>query len=402
MKDLPLIFDLAFNFTAIFLGIIATVLVCFIGDYEKRSKWSLSVLFIMLSFSSAFMIAETALNISQGNKTSVIGYFSYIPTIALMPMITAYILYRTNEKIAKNKYFISVCSLTVLSVLTTVYMAVNGYYEKSAAQGAAIKDIITPVAVFSLIVTFAIYIIVPVFVISTKKKLTRAQFVLFLLFPLPVMPIFSNVLILELLIIFDIIDEYKKQKKDNIRKQAQIAVLQMRPHFIYNTMTSIYYLCEQDPEKAQKVTLDFTNYLKKNFTAIAKEGTVPFEEELDHTKAYLAVEQARFSDKLSVEFNITVASFRLPPLTLQPIVENAVKHGVSPELKPLNIKIFTKEVKGGYEIAVEDNGPGFSQINNDDPHIAIENIEERLKSIGGTLKIDSKPGKTTVTIFIPN
>ena len=379
MKDLPLIFDLAFNFTAILLGIIAIVLVCLIGDYEKRSKWFLSALFIMLSFSSAFMIAETALNISQDNKTSVIGYFSYIPMIALMPMITAFVLYRTNEKIAKNKYFISVCSLTVLSVLTTVYMAVNGYYEKSAAQGAVISDIITPVAVFSLIVTFAIYIIVPVFVISIRKKLTRRQFVIFLLFPLPVMPIFSSVLILELLIVFDIIDEYKKQKKDNIRKQAQIAVLQMRPHFIYNTMTSIYYLCEQDPEKAQKVTLDFTNYLKKNFAAIAKEGTVPFEEELDHTKAYLAVEQARFSDKLSVKFNIAVTSFRLPPLTLQPIVENAVKHGVSPELKLLNIKVSAKETKSGYEITVEDNGPGFSQKNNNGKKSSLNDQRLRIQ-----------------------
>ena len=90
----------------------------------------------------------------------------------------------------------------------------------------------------------------------------------------------------------------------------------MRPHFIYNTMTSIYYLCEQDPKTAQQVTLDFTNYLRKNFSAIAKDGTIPFTEELEHTRAYLAVEQIRFEGEMFVEFDTPHTAFKLPPLTL--------------------------------------------------------------------------------------
>ena len=177
----------------------------------------------------------------------------------------------------------------------------------------------------------------------------------------------------------------------------------MRPHFIYNTMTSIYYLIEQDAPKAQQVTLDFTDYLRKNFTAIAKEGTIPFTEELEHTRAYLAVEQVRFEGKLFVAFDTPYTSFRLPPLTLQPIVENAVKHGVDPDLDPLTIRIRTREGKNGVEITVADTGPGFGAKDNDEPHIALGNIRERLEMMcNGKMEIAPRDGGgTVVTVFIP-
>ena len=102
----------------------------------------------------------------------------------------------------------------------------------------------------------------------------------------------------------------------------------MRPHFICNSMMSIYSLCRRDPEKARQVILEFTSYLRKNFAAIASEETIPFTEELDHNRAYLAVEQAQFEYSLFVDFDTSETLFRLPPLTLQPIVENAVVHGM--------------------------------------------------------------------------
>ena len=112
------------------------------------------------------------------------------------------------------------------------------------------------------------------------------------------------------------IGRHIQQKEKIAQQRASISVLQMRPHFIYNTMTSIYYLCEQDPKTAQQVTLDFTNYLRKNFSAIAKDGTIPFTEELEHTRAYLAVEQIRFEGEMFVEFDTPHTAFKLPPLTL--------------------------------------------------------------------------------------
>ena len=196
------------------------------------------------------------------------------------------------------------------------------------------------------------------------------------------------------IILFDQIDQYLRQQREIAHQRASIMVLQMRPHFIYNTMTSIYYLCDQDPKKAQQVTMDFTTYLRKNFTAIASENTIPFTEELEHTRAYLAVEQAQFEDSLFVfRYDTPHTRFRVPPLTLQPIVENAVKHGMDPDSGPLRISIRTRRTEAGSEILVEDNGPGFDLPIDNEPHIALANIRQRLELMCGGKLDDHAPAK---------
>ena len=211
------------------------------------------------------------------------------------------------------------------------------------------------------------------------------------------------VLFMFVFFLYDQVERSIRQAEENARQRASINVLQMRPHFICNTMMSIYYLIALDAEKARQVTLDFTTYLRDNFTAIAKEDTIPFAEELEHTRAYLAVEKVRHEDKLYIELDAPCTSFRVPPLTLQPIVENAIVHGVSPDLEPLYLSILTRETKTGSEIIVEDTGPGFAPIDDHEPHIALANIRERLKMMcGGTLEITSREtGGTRVTIRVP-
>ena len=205
------------------------------------------------------------------------------------------------------------------------------------------------------------------------------------------------------LILSDNVEEYMRQQHEIANQRANIMVLQMRPHFIYNTMTTIYYLCKQDTDKAQQVTKDFTDYLRQNFSAVASEDTVPFADELKHTQSYLAVEKAQHENMLTVEYDTPYTRFRLPPLTIQPLVENAVKHGMDPNAGPIHITVRTKNTDTGLLITVEDNGRGFDPSDTSRPHPALDNIENRLKQqCGGTLKIASKPGKTTVTIFIPN
>ena len=180
-------------------------------------------------------------------------------------------------------------------------------------------------------------------------------------------------------------------------------VLQMRPHFIYNTMTGIYYLCDQDPQKAKQVTLDFTTYLRKNFTAIASEEPIPFTSELEHTRAYLAVEQAQYEDCLLVDFDTPHTMFRLPPLTLQPIVENAVKHGLSSDFPHVHIFVKTRKTSSGSQIMVENDGSEFNPESDAEPHIALSNIRQRLEMMcGGKLTIQPREGGgVVVTVSIP-
>ncbi len=205
------------------------------------------------------------------------------------------------------------------------------------------------------------------------------------------------------LILLDNEEQYIHQQREIAHQRGSIMVLQMRPHFICNTMMSIYYLCDQDPAKAKQVTLDFTFYLRKNFAAIASENMVPFSDELEHTRAYLAVEQAQFEDTSFVNLDTPYTAFRVPPLTLQPIVENAVKHGMRSSSNLFHISVITKLTETSVEIIVENDGLGFSPVNDNEPHIALNNIRQRLEMMcKGKLEITPcESGGTSVRITIP-
>lgn len=233
------------------------------------------------------------------------------------------------------------------------------------------------------------------------KKLTNVQRVMFCVCFLT--SAWIKIILVELYLMTEFVRRYQEQKEETMRQRTQVAVLQMRPHFIHNTLMSIYYLCAQNPQKAQQVILDFSRYLQSNFSAIAREDTIPFAEELEHTRAYLAVEQARFQGRLFVEFDTPDAFFRIPALTLQPIVENAIKHGMNPDADPLYVTVTTEDTDRGVLITVEDTGPGYAPTDEDAPHFALNNIRERLKTMcGGTLEIEPREaGGTKVTVFIP-
>ena len=257
-------------------------------------------------------------------------------------------------------------------------------------------------------------------VIRRRRKLSKKYYIALLVYLLPMtVAIFVHMFIpVEVLVIFgmtlfalimfglilsDNMEQYARQQREIAHQRAGIMVLQMRPHFIYNTMTGIYYLCDQDPQKAKQVTLDFTTYLRKNFAAIASEDTIPFTAELEHTRAYLAVEQAQFEDSLFVSFDTPHTLFRLPPLTLQPIVENAVKHGMKSSSDPIHISVVTRQTDTASEIIVSDDGTGFDLVNDNEPHIALNNIRQRLWMMcKGELEIAPREGGgTSVKVTIP-
>ena len=190
-------------------------------------------------------------------------------------------------------------------------------------------------------------------------------------------------------------------------QRIQIMLSQIKPHFLYNTLGSIEALCSIDPGAAKLATRKFSQYLRGNMNSLTGENMIPFEKELQHTRLYLELEQVRFEDALQVEYAIEAHDFFLPPLTLEPIVENAVRHGVrGNEDGRGSVVIATAEYPDRFELRVTDDGPGFgTQATRDDgeTHIGLNNVEERVKRIcGGSLLIASAPGKgTTVTIVLP-
>ena len=343
----------------------------------------------------------------------------YLFLSILMPMFTVYLLRTCGEDRRTSPLFRAVVVLwSVYFVLLAVAQFTTFFYcitpDNRYVRGSLHTLMVAPI--------FAVMFLNLAAVIRRRNKLPEKYFVAFMIHLLSLTgTLFINNMIVEILllvmlglcistlamlalVLYDQIESYVGQQREIAHQRASIMVLQMRPHFIYNAMMSIYYLCARDPKKAQQVTMDFTTYLRKNFTAIASEDNVPFIDELEHTRAYLAVEQVQFEDSLFVEYDTPHKNFRLPPLTLQPIVENAVKHGMDPEYAPLHISIKTRETASGSEIVVEDNGPGFAPVDDESaPHIALANIRQRLEMMcGGKMTIRPREGGgTVVTVTIP-
>lgn len=190
--------------------------------------------------------------------------------------------------------------------------------------------------------------------------------------------------------------------------QSRIAIMlsQIQPHFLFNTLTAICGLCDENPKEAKKVTTEFADYLRHNLDSLTQSNPIPFEDELHHTKVYLTIEQKRFEGRLKLVYDITVADFHIPALTIQPIVENAVKHGVTKKKGGGTVTVSTREQEHCYEIIIADNGVGFEStqpLDESDTHIGIENVSNRLWSIcQGKLTVVSEIDVGTVaTISIP-
>ena len=388
------------------------------NQWNKRFFVTLFAVFV-LSMIALFVDLLVYDDPSMALAEKIIAYFQYLFISILMPMFTAYLLRTCGEDWRKSKIFRAVIILwgiyfilLAIAQFTTIFYYVTA--DNRYIRGSWYLIMVAP--------AFAMMIINLLAVIRRRNKLSTKYFVAFMihLLPLQISLFVDNVIGVNLLlvslgmsisviamfaiILYDQIEQYFGQQREIANQRANIMVLQMRPHFIYNAMMSIYYLCAKDAKKAQQVTLDFTTYLRKNFNAIASEDTVPFSDELEHTRAYLAVEQVQFEDSLFVEYDTPHEEFRLPPLTLQPIVENAVKHGMDPEYAPLRITIKTRETDSGSEIIIEDNGSGFEPAGDDfEPHTALANIKKRLEMMcGGKMTINPRAGGgTVVTVIIP-
>lgn len=199
---------------------------------------------------------------------------------------------------------------------------------------------------------------------------------------------------------------YREKDRELLRSRTQSMVSQIQPHFIFNVLNIIYYLCGKDPKKAQDAVSTFADYLRVNLDSIGKLEPIPFQDELNHVKTYLKLEEMRFGEKLKAEYDIQEYCFTIPALTLQPIVENAVKHGIRGKQEGGTIYICSKRQNAGFEITVKDTGIGFDVDKiSEKPgsHVGIENVRTRLNLMSeAKLDIMSVVGKGTIVhIFVP-
>ena len=179
---------------------------------------------------------------------------------------------------------------------------------------------------------------------------------------------------------------------------------QIRPHFIYNTLGSIEQLCNIDPPKAGELVHNFAKYLRGNFRELDNPKPILMSQEMEHVRHYISIENVRFPD-MTFSFEMNSDDFHIPALTIQPIVENAVKHGLMKLQKGGTIRVISYETDTHYCVLVEDDGVGFDTgvLIDERKHVGIRNIRGRLKAmVNGALDIESVQGVgTKVLITIP-
>lgn len=208
---------------------------------------------------------------------------------------------------------------------------------------------------------------------------------------------------------------YTKQEKQIAEKERKLAenerqlaesristmISQIRPHFIYNTLGTIEQLCELQPETAAELVHNFSCYLRGNFSELDNPAPIHLSQEIKHIQYYISIVKIRFPD-IEIRFDLRSDDFLLPALSVQPLVENAIQHGLMKLPKGGTVTISSYETDTLYCICVEDNGAGFdtSVLPDEKAHIGLRNIRSRLESMSsGTLTVESTPGVGTKVLI---
>ena len=201
-----------------------------------------------------------------------------------------------------------------------------------------------------------------------------------------------------------------------LAKEIEIKMLQaqINPHFLFNSLNTILSLIRIDPMRARKLLISLSHFIRQNLT-VTTESLTTLDQELNHVKAYLAIEETRFANKLKIIYDIEEAALlqRIPPLTLQPIIENAIKHGIKDKDSNCLLKITVQIEKQTVHVVIIDNGNGMSEkrmkqvckeriASETGTGIALYNVNRRLTMLFGdesALQIQSELNKGTEIAF---
>ena len=182
---------------------------------------------------------------------------------------------------------------------------------------------------------------------------------------------------------------------------------QIKPHFIYNALTGVYYGMDEDPARSKKAIKDLTGYLRGSLDVLDERESVDFAQELNTVACYLEVESFRFEDQIHVDIDAGDTDFKVPAFCIQTLVENAVRHGIRAKNPPEGtVSIHTRREDGAHVVVIEDDGVGFDideAMADEGVHIGLKNTQKRLDLMcAGTMAVESRPGAgTRITIRIP-
>lgn len=416
--------NLAIELSGLVLCFLGSVLAMINGTMYKLAKRYFTLSFCCLMMETVCNMAGQIMRGLPGESYRISLYVSNFGEFLFgffMPFITTKLLLTIIDKDRKWKkmniilwdYLFTAVILLVISQFTGLFYTIdasNVYHRSSAffisfllGEIIVILDVILIIRYRDMLgkrgkTAFIIYFAVPVIANIIQLFIYGIYIKLF-------SEIFSSLILFVFILLEQTAKYYQKEREIKDMRMA-IMLSQIQPHFLYNTLDGIYYLCGSDPKTAQKAVLDFSDYLRANMASLDSPRCIPFYEELKHISAYLNLRKLSLKDRLNVVLNTEEKDFFVPPLSVQPIVENAVKHGIGKKIEGGIVTVSTRKENGYYIITVEDDGIGFDigpSAEDGKQHIGIKNVRQRLENeVGGTLDIFSEKGKgTRAVIKIP-
>lgn len=387
-----------------------------ITDMNRKSRFMSS--FIILLISNILMqLGEAGIWFFAGELENIVllnisammsMVFSYVLISAYAHCLTEFVCERKKVSFVPNYIILAICSIYILLSVISLF---NGMFFSFDENGCFVNG-----PMYGLVRAFdLIVIIIGIFWVMCYRKILTLREISFLI-SFNVLPLLSMTLqrfweptpqymavTLSLIVIYVLFHgEITRQLADS---RISIMLSQIQPHFMHNMLTTIMYMCRTEPEEAEKTVGQFADYLRANMDSLTLKQCIQFETELKHVKTYWSLEEKRFGDKIRAVYDIQENSFMLPSLTIQPIVENAVKHGMR-KGKQLTVTIRTYSDVNNYYVEINDDGRGFdvNAFENDGKsHIGIMNVQQRLKMMcGGELMVNSVPDQgTDAVIKIP-
>ncbi len=185
--------------------------------------------------------------------------------------------------------------------------------------------------------------------------------------------------------------------------RTNVLLAQINSHFFYHTLNAIQALIVLDPDAAYKMTEDFSRFLRFKVDSVSVEsGLVPFREELRTVRAYAEINKIQLQGRLNMEYDVFDADFLIPVLTIQPVVENAIIHGIKPKVGGGTICVSLSRENGCYIVRVSDDGVGYRPGEVASMHsVGIQNIRTRMEQFAGcSIQVESEPGRGTTVLLI--
>ena len=406
-----------FNSTVCIFGILILTIhvVNLLSKPERRQDdKALLYFFIFTIIHFATYLAFTLIKENYTSNAFVITFYTIFYTFNNLEVLLLFYYSRAYIDVgADTKKVLSIINivmftifvlLDIVNIFTGIFFtAENGVYLRSKTM------------IISQGYQFIMFTIIVVVSILNKKLNIREKIAFCLYCVLPLIAIViqniykgyaigyaSIIVAIEVLFLFLSVQrdiELAKEEEKNKDAQIKIMLSQIKPHFVYNSLSAISTLITIDSQKAQEELDRFTNYLRANLSSLTDTKGILFSDELKHIETYVELEKMRFKDRINVVYDIGAKDFVIPPLTIQPIVENAIKHGVLKKLEGGTVTIKTQEVPTAYIIEITDDGVGFKMEDVDfdsNQHFGMNNIKYRLKTMcDADVVIDSEVGKGT-------